>query len=122
MANPATLTLFVPGLLLQFSERNAPTCPSLPTLARALSRARRAPFPTAGKDPCLLQLFHCDSASPIAAAALARLADGVTNADSDASSCYPDGHADTNFYSNTNDYSHTKANIYSYSNSHCRTG
>jgi len=74
---PASLTLFVPGLLQRLCERNPPECPSLPTLQRVMSRARASAFPTDSANHALLQLFGCGSSAAVATAALSRLGDGV---------------------------------------------
>ena len=75
------VTLFVPSLLQPVSERDNPEYPALPTLDRALSKARVDPVAVHGKDPSLLHLFGvADAPSPAPVAALGWLADGADNA------------------------------------------
>jgi len=70
-----SVTLFVPGLFQQLSEREVPNCPALPKLERLLARSDRSRFGGHDKDRCLLQLFGIDSTDTTPAAALSWLAD-----------------------------------------------
>jgi hypothetical protein len=71
----ASITLFVPGLFQQLSEREAPDCPPSATLERLLARSDRSRFASNGKDDCLTQLFGIDGGAPPPVAALGWLAD-----------------------------------------------
>lgn len=74
-----SITLFIPGLFQQLSEREAPDCPSLPTLERLLARSNHSRLDGEGKDRCLAQLFgitgNNTATEPVPAAALSWLAD-----------------------------------------------
>lgn len=72
---PASLTLFVPGLLRPFSERHQPGLPALPALERLLARADSVPAIAAGKDAALARLFDRPGQDPLPAAALSWLGD-----------------------------------------------
>ena len=71
-----SVTLFIPGLFQQLSERETPDCPPLPSLERLLARASRSRFGNQhDKDACLTRLFGIDNGEPPPTAALSWLAD-----------------------------------------------